>query len=314
MSDRLKKKFMIISKDKLTVNSFILLCLKKLEIGQILDSCFAMSNYVELDFKDTFYYNSNKNEITYLDSSQKSANISYNCSDKAATSMNFSFAIRNQSEISNELKEKYKPYIFSTKIVNSKSISSINFKVNENCEYIIVDDSLKNKIASKLLNLQFQIQTDSTYSFLCYINSISHKRFVKNIGKISINQYSKLKKLVNFLENNNNIGLPKKENLNRVIYNILENRDNLIELNNKRQIDGFSVKSSSCSIDFIQNSFDILIRLKIGSFNMFEDSKIERYKYMFHPGLYLFVRFLEITNNLDLFELNMQKQIFKNFV
>jgi len=312
MLDRLKKKFLIIPKDKLTVNSLVILCLKKLEIGQILDSCFAMSSYVELDFKDNLYYNSNKT-ITYLDSLQKSVNLSYNSSDNNAKNMKFSFMFGNQSEISNELKEKYKPYIFSTKSINSKSISSISFKVDENCKYIIVDDSLKNKISSKLLNLQFQKQTESIYSFLCYINSISHKRFAKNIGKISINQYTKLKKLVYFLEKNNP-GLPKKENLNRVIYNILDNRDNLIEVSNYQRIDGFSVKSSSCSIDFIQNSFDILIRLKIGSFNMFEDSKIERYKYMFHPGLYLFVRFLEITNNLDLFELNMQKQIFKNFV
>ena len=312
MTDRLKKKFMIIPKDKLTVNSLILLCLKKLEIGQILDSCFAMSAYVELEFEDDLMYYKPK-ELTYLDSLQQAVNISYNFSNNDEASMNFSFAFGCKSKISDELKEKYNPYIFSTNDVNSKSISSLNFKINDIDKSIITDETLKNKISSKLLNLQFQKQTDSTYSFLCYIESISHTYFKRNIGKISINQYAKLKKLVNFLERNNP-GLPKKENLNRVIYNILDNRDNLIELTNNRQIDGFSVKSSSCSIDFIQNHFDILVRLKIGSFNMFEDSKLERYKYMFHPGLYLFVRFLEITNNLDLFELNMQKQIFKNFV
>ena len=48
----LKNKFMIIPKEKLTVNKLILLCLKKLEIGQVIDNVFQMSNSVELNFED----------------------------------------------------------------------------------------------------------------------------------------------------------------------------------------------------------------------------------------------------------------------
>jgi len=304
MSQQLQRKFIILPKDKLSANKLLLLCLKKLEVGQVLSDFFQMSNSVELKFSEFF---TESKGYCYIDSLQKRVIINNQRSNNSNQKI-FSFKINNKTDVTDELKEKYKPYIFSHKTVISQGISSFSYDVDETTEQIIINDSLKSKISSKLWNLQFYQETmDTVYPFLCYIDSISHPKFVTNIEKVSINQYAKLKKWINFLDNNP--GLPKRENVNRIVSIILENRDNLIELNNIET--GFTAKSSMYSIDFIKMVKDIGFRLKIGPFSMFNDSKLDRFKHMFHPGLYLFVRFLEVTNNLENFELMLQKQIFK---
>jgi len=315
MSNSLERLTMSIPIKTLDATKFIYLCLKKLEMGQILEGIVSMSTVVDLYFTRHVYKYKSNNNNWYRDSVDKIAQVDYNSKNNSKIDENqtpkvMSFKLRHTIPIDLELKEKYKPYILTDdKEINVLSICSFDFKIDNKKNNIIVDDTLKQKIKEKMLNVKFEQMTlDSSFSLLCYIDSISHSKYVTDIGTNSINQYAKLKKFINHITENQ-IGIPKEENVRKVIDILLEIKETLIKLNSLDV--GVSIKSSIYSVEYVKNFNSVPIRLKLGSFTLFTDDHLEQFYYIFHPGLQLFVRYLEITNNLNQFELTLQKQIFK---
>lgn len=308
MQEKLKVKVMELPREKLTTSLFKILCLKKLEVGQILTDVLALTKTVELTFDDQPYPRS-MCVCSYSNGvERRKVSVIYNFNWNHGDA-NVSFETIDDLPISDEIVTSYKPYMYGTKDVIVNSTTSLRLKLDTDSKIDTSIDTLKERINEKIENILFQSQNlHRSYRFLCYLESISMRTHTGFIGRKSINQFAKLKNWIDLF--NDSPGLPKKKNLHRVIDCINENRATLDGL--VKSDKGMHVRSAQYSIEYVKYmAGKTEVQLKIGSFLVFKDKNIGRFKYLFHPGLNVFVRFLEESNNIENFDNMIEKQLFR---
>lgn len=294
--------FLILPLDKLNVHKLMLLILKKLELGHIPSNYSQIGNRFEIPFDDSILPRRRKGIVYKEDDEDTQLRITFT---EERGKLNITIDNTDRLVTQQHIHGKhYDPYINNYRKITVEGRSYLRLELNRHGQ-ILINDSNLSKIKDLMLN--YQILNDNknyAYTFLNYLESISTQVYF--IERRSINQFAKFKKWLDFF--NRSPGLPTDESLNTVIDTITSHCKTLNNLNT----DGLTAKSSLYSVEYRAANIANKIKLKLGPFTVFNSRYLSRHKYIFHPGLYTFVKYLEASNNIMNFDLTIQKQIFKN--
>lgn len=293
----LQRLYMVLPNEKVTAHKLIILLLKKLEIGHLIRNITQIGNNIELNFTD----NARHYPIVNFDGDKKVL-FRINSSKEG---FNFLVEIDDEVLITDEHLKIYYPYLSEKNSIRTESQFQLKIPVQD--RKVVLDEEFQKKIQKTLFNYQSYCENfNKSFTFMCGVYTECTNDH--HLQKTSITQFLKLGKSLNLF--NDKQELPSKDLVDRVINILIRNRDTLNSMN---ELYDLNPKSSAYSIHFEKNSsiYECNIKIKLGSFTLFDSRYIERFKYIFHPGLYTFVNYLNYTNNLDDFDLVIQKQIFR---
>lgn len=299
----IEDRFMALPLRKINMHKFIILVLKKLEMGHILSSSMQMSNNLELQFQD--YMDRHGLASVFKDeqtNQQCKIEFDYPLSSKTEC-VYLKFFITEDLIIDSNHVQLYKPYIPEEE--NVRVISTFNLKLPLNLGQLVLNDDTKDKIKKTMLKFQqYYDNYEYSYKYFAALESLSIGNM--SIGKNPILQFSKFSKYFNFF--NNSQPIPCKEKVKQVIDIIINNSKSVKDVKSEP----LTAKSSNFSVIY-HPSYNkwVSITLKLGSYTVFNGYYIEMFKYMFHPGLYTLVNYLDISDNIVNLDLVIQKQLFK---
>jgi len=294
----LHDQFISIPLSKMSIHKFIIIVLKKLELGDILNSSYQMNNYLELSFSKML----NNNQTSIYKNDNRACKVLFEYNSKKDNLINVTFKLYDNIDLTNEFIGKYEPYINNK--YNFKLDSLFQLKLQYEYDRLLINDENLKKIRSTMLSFQKYNEYYDLYTSLATLEHITTNN--KKLDKKSILQFQK-----NFKH---------FEEINDVTYyvdhNIIKNVIDVIVTHKKTlkdlMYDSLVVKFSNFSVSYgMRKNNSTMITLKVGSFILFNGTCIEMFKYLFHPGLYMFVKYLDLTNNVINLDLSIQKHLFK---
>jgi hypothetical protein len=204
----------------------------------------------------------------------------------------FSFQILDYMKFDEDFIKRYN--------INNLNESSVNNSASFKFKISNLNEEHKIQKINDMLNVIYHYyQTrDTGYKYLKYINHLcSSKRNQSLVQYYNIKRFNKLlsKEIV---RPNDDIMSSFMDMMNRFV-KIIKSKKSLIEINYKNNL-------YSIMIDYES------INIKFGGVSIFVNSfNIDKYKYIRHPGLELFVNLLYKHGELQKFDLNVQKELFK---
>jgi len=295
-------------KSKLNIKKIMYIILKKLELNQILVDTWVSDKSIELSFKkneDVLEYSSKKRFYFQNEESESFGSLTlvieiYKTSEKPK--LIYSFTINDDIQLLNE--KIYKNYLPTKEFGKNNTCFTLNksFNIDEN-NNTIIDSYFTQKINELFKSILFFDKHQNDFiPFMIYLEQCA-KNNDKN-EQNNLNTISKCYSFKNLFEVDNIITSPKKENKFRIIDSIINNR-NLFQ---KSKI--FTFKAIGTNYHITINTKDI-IDIIFNGFNIFHGKYIERYKFINHPGLNFFIKYLEHIDQIDIFDYNMQKVLLK---
>ena len=286
-----------IYRNKLDIYKYGLVILKKLEIEHYLISVDYFDNYVYLNFFDNPETLNRNYNCQYTDLNNNKLSFRLEKTDYNKDNVyKLRMLIIETLKFDNEFKRKYE--IPNTSFIDS---TITNYNQLRFMKYIYKEDNFTDRIKDNIGYLYFYENTkNNMYKYLTYLHYLSMHDKLK---PISLQRYSNLKKYNNLFE---------KDKLERPNNDMIENVLNILNTVKKSII----VLSKDSSLDYKTNTYSINflyknIYINLGGFGLFNSDKLERWKYIRHPGLELFTKILYDFNEIDKFEVNLHKQIFK---
>jgi hypothetical protein len=312
--------FITIPRDKLDIKKFTYIILKKLSLGQLVKNINLGNYYIDFTFvaKDSEYkYDylspNRKNiidliNIKFFDNNPESVEtIQFKLCKLGIELIQLDFKFTNVSKLLEENIDKYKNYLFDNENFNLSYNLTKRFHVNvpnQNRDIFILDDSYFDQKIGQLMN-SFVFYTEQQNDFISFIHNLdSNVRYITKLKKnndISLSMCNKFRSKISFFDKE--INLPLQKNIITVI-NFLKEITYVMKMNDLKD---FKLQGSFFNIT-VYNSFQVYLN----GFLMFKEKNLDKFKYLFHPGFYFFVKYLEDTNNIDTVNLNIQKALFKN--
>jgi hypothetical protein len=311
--------FITIPRDKLDIKKFTYIILKKLSLGQLVKNINLGNYYIDFTFvaKDSEYKCNNflKNKrgiidlinIKFFDNNPESAEtIQFKLERNGEELIQLDFKFTNVSKLLEENIDKYKNYLFNNENFNLSYNLTKRFHINNlnKDDIFILDDPYFDQKIGQLMN-SFIFYTEQQNDFISFIHNLdSNVRYITKLKKnndISLSMCNKFRSKISFFDKE--INLPLQKNIITVI-NFLKEITYVMKMNNLKD---FKLQGSFFNIT-VYKSFQVYLN----GFLMFKEKNLDKFKYLFHPGFYFFVKYLEDTNNIDTVNLNIQKALFKN--
>lgn len=289
MSDILKnKKTIAIPKDKITLSKELALIFKKLELGQTV-------SHISEKFDESCIYNFEESDVkrfcsSFLTLNSFSTNFDMRIDPKRddTNPISIKIDIPMTLDIQEEDLSKFYPYLNFLKNKNIKTTFKMKKKMNFN---EIVKSS--NDVIKKVSMLEKYKKE------LMAIIAISKFNYDKYVHDISLNSFVRILKVLN---EENEIELPLNESLRKVI--------NVLKFYKKMDIyDNFSC--GSVNVSKLQTSNIDNIIISYANLKFVDEATINKFNYIFHPGLNLITKYLELTGSLERFDLSCQKKLYK---
>ena len=322
--DFAKDLFLSIPREKLDVKKFTYIILKKLKLGHIIKNITLGNYYIDFLFcnKDVEYdyypiddrvkrYNlSTILQTTFYDNTPDSSESVFfkldvfNSDINPKLIMNFKFS--NNSNLVDDKFSKYNNYLFINEYFSLSYTLNKTFGIKHNTNeraFVIDDPYLDQKINS--LTKSFIFYSEQQNDFIPFIHNLSTqiKTETNTNTELSLSMCSKFSSILSKFDKT--INLPLQKNVNYVI-DYLNDIKYILKMN---KLKDFKLQGGFYTIGINSSS---KIQIYLNSFLMLSEDAINKFKYLFHPGLYFFVKYLEDSNNIETVKLNIQKVLFKN--
>ncbi len=297
-------------KHKLTVKKLIYILLKKLDLKHILYNIYVGNYSIELSFKESntaleydseskyFYQNEDNNELVHF-------KIKVNKNSKSPSKLFYEFKIAGNSELIPI--NIYKNYLTVDNFAKNNAMFTLSKSFN------IFNNDLDDPYFQQKMNglyksiLFFDNHQNNFLPFIIYLDAISSNlekiKQSKDVD-ISLNSASKFYSFKSLFEVDKPINLPKQKNKDKVIDIILKNR----KLFQKSTLKLLRANGTNYTITIDKKD---KINISFNGFTVFIGIYINRFKYIEHPGLNFFTKYLEYVDQIDTFDYQIQKVLLK---
>jgi hypothetical protein len=299
-------------KHKLTVKKLIYVLLKKLDLKHILYNIYVGNYSIELSFKETkealeydnetkyFYQNEDNNELVHFKTKVKKNDFR----DKSSK-LFYEFKIAGDSELIPI--NIYKNYLTVDNFAKNNAMFTLSKSFN------IFNNDLDDPYFQQKMNglyksiLFFDNHQNNFLPFIIYLDAVSGNLEKVKQSKdvdISLNSASKFYSFKSLFEVDKPISLPKQESKNKVIDIILKNR----KLFQKSTLNLLRANGTNYTITIDKRD---KTNISFNGFTVFTGKYINRFKYIDHPGLNFFTKYLEYVDQIDTFDYQIQKVLLK---
>ena len=187
--------------------------------------------------------------------------------------------------------------IFSKNMpINQISFPKIESTLNFNSAAIYQNNEEYNPYADKIINelIFFESHYDKT-KLLGTLSSFCES--TSDTIKINLRQFTKLSKFIPFIEQ---IKYPSNKSRNRLIENC-----SIFKMNKVLE----TLKNGILTFTKMGAGSNTSLKVKLLNFTLFHEQNFNRFKYLDHPGINFLADFLDKTNQFDILEARISKEI-----